>query len=291
MITRVKHPSSPKSLSQFLFASSFVLGLLFSSAPGLSEDLVESYPEAALRAKISIIIDDFGYSFEPGKQFADLPHPITMAVIPFTPYGNKIAKLAKTQDKEVMLHAPMETMATTKWEKSLNVSMDEIEISAMINEMVQDIPHIKGVNNHGGSKLTQDKSRMDWIMAYLAEKQLYFVDSRTTAATIAADAALEANIPYSARDVFLDNNKSKELIRVQLHKLAQIALKQGRAIGIGHPYPETKDILLEELPKLSNERISVVEVSKLLVHLPRSAIKSARSSTSEQGLAHIHNLD
>lgn len=268
-------------------ALSYTLGV----APSVAEDLVESHPEALLKAKISIIIDDFGYSYKPGQDFTNLPHPITLAIIPFTPYGSDIAELAQGNNKEVMLHAPMETMATTKWENSLNVSMDEIETFSTINEMFRSIPHVKGVNNHGGSRLTQDRSRMNWIMAYLAEKQLYFVDSRTTAETIAADAALEADIPYSKRDVFLDNNKSPELIRIQVHKLLDIALNQGRAIGIGHPYPETLDILKQELPKLHTHGISLVSVSKLLVHLPRSAIKLAPLSTSEHELAHIPNLD
>ncbi|MFL0800150.1 MAG: divergent polysaccharide deacetylase family protein [Agarilytica sp.] len=229
-----------------------------------SEDLMESFPEAALRAKISIIIDDLGYGYKPALGFTDLPYPITLAIIPFTPYGRDIAALAKNLQKEVMLHAPMETMGRGKWEAGLTVDMDEIETFTTINDMLSDIPHVQGVNNHGGSRLTQDRDRMSWIMSFLAERELYFVDSRTIASSIAEEAARNAQIAYSARDVFLDNDKSPELIREQLHKLQTIALEQGRAIGIGHPYAETLEILTEELPLLNQQGIKLVKVSELL---------------------------
>ncbi len=247
---------------------------------------MESFPEAALRAKISIIIDDLGYGYKPALGFTDLPHPITLAIIPFTPYGSDIAALAKNHQKEVMLHAPMETMGRKKWEEGLTVEMDEIETFSTINDMLSDIPHVQGVNNHGGSRLTQDKDRMSWIMTFLAERKLYFVDSRTIASSIAEEAAREAQIAYSARDVFLDNEKSPERIREQMKKLRTIALEQGRAIGIGHPYAETLEILTEELPLLNEQEIKLVKVSELLHKSPSNIGANIHTKSV---VAHIPN--
>ncbi len=251
-----------------------------------TEDLMESFPQAALRAKISIIIDDLGYGYKPALGFADLPHPITLAIIPFTPYGSDIAALAKSHQKEVMLHAPMETMGRKKWEEGLTVDMDEIETFSTINDMLSDIPHVQGVNNHGGSRLTQDRDRMSWIMAFLAERELYFVDSRTIASSIAEEAARDAQIAYSARDVFLDNEKSPEMIREQMNKLRTIALEQGRAIGIGHPYTETLEMLIEELPLLNEYGIKLVKVSELLNKNPSNF---GTHLNTKSVVAHIKN--
>lgn len=229
-----------------------------------AEDLAEAFPDSIYRAKISIIIDDFGYKFTTAQQFVSLPHALTLAIIPFTPYSTDIAQLAHKHQKEVILHAPMEALGEDKWEAGLTTAMDEIETFATIAEMLSDIPHAQGINNHGGSKLTQNRDHMDWIMAFLAQRGLYFIDSRTIASTTAASAAKDAEIAYSERDVFLDNEKSAELIRIQLEKLRTMALERGQAIGIGHPYPATLEVLTEELPKLRQYGIQLVNVSHLL---------------------------
>ncbi len=229
-----------------------------------TEDIAESIPAAADRAHVTIIIDDLGYSMPPAEAILQLAYPLTLAIIPFTPYGKRIAQAANAIEKEVMLHAPMETLATNKWENGLSVSMDEIELLSTMDAMLTDIPYVVGVNNHGGSKLTQDHSRMDWVMNFLAQRQLFFIDSRTTAASIAVEAAKNNAIAYSERDVFIDNEKSQEYIENQLQTLFKIALKQGKAIGIGHPYPETSRALQNTLPQLQKAGIRLVSASKMV---------------------------
>ncbi len=231
-----------------------------------AEDIAECFPQAATRARISIIIDDLGYGIDRGRRLATLPHNIMFAVIPFTPYGSDIARLAHRHDKEIMLHAPMEPLGWSRWETGLTAAMGERELAAAMDKMLQDIPHVVGVNNHGGSKLTQDRARMNWVMRYLAQKRLYFVDSRTVSSSTAADAARQADVAHSSRDIFLDNKKDPVSIKRQLDKLRAIATAKGRAIAIGHPYPETISTLVEELPSFYRQGIELVSVSDLLEH-------------------------
>ncbi|WP_086929828.1 divergent polysaccharide deacetylase family protein [Agarilytica rhodophyticola] len=242
----------------------FLSLLLFISCTTTAEDLVESYPEAAMRAKVAIIIDDLGYTMAEGRKLAAIPFDITFSVIPFTPYGKKIAHLAHRNQKEIMLHAPMETLAQVKWERGLDTSMKESEFITTMEKMVDDIPFVKGLNNHGGSKLTQNRPRMDWVMAFLSRRALYFIDSRTIANSQAGKAAQHAQIANRSRDIFLDNEKDPEQIQVQLEKLRKIALKRGDAIAIGHPYPETLEALRKVLPEFAKQGIELVSVSKLL---------------------------
>ncbi len=258
------------------------LTLLIGSSIASAEDIAESVPATIVRAKVSIIIDDLGYGLVPGKHLAELPYPLTLAIIPFTPYGSKIAQLAAHQNKEVMLHAPMETLNAGAWEKGLTADMDAIEILARVEAMLDNIPHVKGVNNHGGSRFTQDRERMNAVMTALAERKLYFIDSRTIATSIAAQAAHSARIPYSERDVFLDNEKSADTIRQQLGKLRDIALRDGQAIGIGHPYPETFRALMEELPYFTRAGIEVVSASQLVSTGEHTASDIVGNSTLTQ---------
>lgn len=234
-------------------------------APALcAEDIVESIPDAAYLARVSIIIDDLGYGLKPGQMLAESPFDLTLAIIPFTPYGNRIARLAFVNRKEVMLHAPMEPLSKRKWEAGLTVAMGEFELVENMAKMLHDIPYVQGVNNHGGSRLTQDHDRMAWMMSFLAQKQLYFIDSRTTANSQAEEAAKWAKVAHSRRDIFLDNQKSSIMIRQQIDKLRALALKRGVAIAIGHPYPETLAALDEALPKFAEQGVEIVPVSKLI---------------------------
>lgn len=238
--------------------------LFFSIDITRAEDIAESLPESIYQARVSIIIDDLGYSLKQGHLLAAFPFDLTISIIPFTPYSTDIARLIYRSDKEVMLHAPMETLNQKKWEQGLSSEMTERELTGTIDKMLHNIPHVKGVNNHGGSKLTQDRSRMNWVMSHLAQKRLYFIDSRTIASSAAIDAASSAEVAHNSRDIFLDNNKSHQHIREQIQKLRTVALNKGKAIGIGHPYPETMTILMEELPKFVADGIQIVSASKIV---------------------------
>src|SRR5690606_38705840 len=100
----------------------------------------------------------------------------------------------------------------------------------------------------------------------LARRHLYFVDSRTTAKTLALQTAQQYRIPSAKRDVFLDNRRDKELIHAQLRKALTLAHTQGQAIAIGHPYPETLSVLEQIQPLLAEYQVELVKVSVLLAN-------------------------
>ncbi len=285
-----------KKASNLFIYVALGISFIFSATTAIAEDIAESLPERFIapppitqsippstnassttsafdanptyHARISIIIDDLGYQYAPAKTLIDLPYALTLAIIPFTPYSSAIANLAQSKHKEVMLHAPMEALGPDQWEKGLTSSMNENETVITLESMLKNVPYAEGVNNHGGSKLTQNREHMDRLMSFLASKELYFIDSRTIASTVAASSAESAGIAFSERDVFLDNVKSVDLIRIQIEKLRVLALKQGHAIGIGHPYPETLESLAEELPKLQQYGIQIVNISELIQAKP-----------------------
>ena len=217
--------------------------------------------------RIAIIIDDLGYQWPNAKALINLDAPLTLAIIPFTPYGKKIAEHAQQHQKEVMVHIPMAPInhreLGSNWEHSLNNDMDQQAFDETLKDMLDDIPHSQGVNNHGGSALTQNEEAMSWLMNKLEERALYFVDSRTTANSVAYAAAKRINIPVAARDVFLDNERDPQSIVRQLQKLSRIALQHGRAIGIGHPYDETLAALANHLDDYKAMGIEVVVASEL----------------------------
>ncbi len=223
-----------------------------------------SYTPAQSSNIMAIVIDDIGYQRREGQRTLNLPGKLTIAVLPFTPFAQTLAKQAPKLGKEVMLHAPMEPKALQHWGEGLKAVMTETELRNDFIAMINDIPNLIGVNNHMGSGLTENAQVMDWLMAELPKRGLYFIDSRTSAKSAAYTAAQKLGIPSYKRDIFLDNNRDKKAINQQLNRLIRATQKTGMALGIGHPYPETLDVLEHRLPELKALGIELVTVSELL---------------------------
>lgn len=215
--------------------------------------------------QLAIIIDDVGQSLAVGRRLLALPGPVALAILPFLPYSQLLATEAAAAGKPVMLHLPMENMAGLSiGPGGLTTAMPEAEFRSRLQLALNAFSPIQGVNNHMGSRLTADRQRMDWLMQVLAERQLFFVDSRTTAQTQAILAAEAAQVPSVSRDVFLDNQRTEAEIAHEFALAVAKARKDGAAVLIGHPYPETLAYLERRLPQLEAEGVQLVSVRVLL---------------------------
>lgn len=225
----------------------------------------EALHKKNLPARIAIIIDDIGYHYGQGKKTIELPGNITLAVIPFTPNATKLAELGHLNGKEIMLHAPMANASGTPMETgALDRSMGQEAFIQRLRESIESVPHVRGLNNHMGSLLTRQIQPMAWLMSELKRRRLYFVDSRTSADSVAWQSAREQSLPTLKRDIFLDHERTPAFISRQFQRLLNIADTRGQAVGIGHPYPETLAFLAEALPELSQRNIELVFVSAIL---------------------------
>jgi polysaccharide deacetylase 2 family uncharacterized protein YibQ len=230
---------------------------------------------------ISIIIDDMGYQLKAGQQAIGLPGKLTYAFLPYSPYARQLAEHAYREHKEVMLHLPMQAdNGKQLGPGALTINQDEQSFKQTLYDSLASIPHVRGFNNHMGSYLTRNRNRMRWLMqGAMFHSDLYFVDSRTTAETVAEDEALRHGIATARRDIFLDYENNAAIVEQQLEKLVQQARHKGTAVAIGHPYPQTLTALGKWLPTLSQRGIKLVHVSTL-IHLrqPKSIPKWQLSS-------------
>jgi len=219
------------------------------------------------KPELAIIIDDIGYNLSNGRAATELPFKVTLAVLPFTPHGKQLAELGHRNGKEIMLHTPMSNERNIPLGPgALTNNISSIDLVDTLNKNLANIPYVKGVNNHMGSQLTQNGEIMSWLMAYLKTKQLYFVDSRTTAKTQALRQAQAQELPSRKRDVFLDDTRKSDYIRRQLILALKTARKQGSAIAIGHPYNETLKVLKEAQTLANSHSVNLVLVSDLFVY-------------------------
>ena len=241
---------------------------VFLFTAGVSAKPSDSEPEKIVnRAKVAIIIDDLGYSLENGIKALELDVPVTVAIIPHTPHGKSLAALAKSHNREFILHAPMESSVEHRIEQGLMSGMNKAEIDRLLAEMLIDIPGARGINNHGGSAFSKDPISAKWLLESVKKRNLYFIDSRTTAESRFKQAALINDVDFGERDVFLDNDKSLLKIKNQLNKLINYAQKHGYSVGIGHAYPETLTVLEKYLPKYRDQGVEFVFASALVTNL------------------------
>ena len=147
----------------------------------------------------------------------------------------------------------------------LTLDMTEQQFRATLDHNIAAVPHLSGLNNHMGSLLTRHPGTMAWLMDAIASRgELFFVDSRTTSATVAEQVAVEYGIPNTARNVFLDNVPTAAAVRAQFRKLLAMARRNGTALGIGHPYPGTVEVLADELRRLDQQGVQLIPVSRLI---------------------------
>ncbi|MEH6358651.1 MAG: divergent polysaccharide deacetylase family protein [Pseudomonadales bacterium] len=214
---------------------------------------------------ITIIIDDLGNNLSDGQRAINLPGPVTYAILPDRPYSHRLAEQAHRSGKEVMLHMPMDnTHDQPIGPGGLTIKQDRPHYEQRLQQAIATTPHIRGINNHMGSRLTANPERMQWLMQSLQNYPLYFVDSRTSADSVAATTASNHHIPTLERDVFLDHEANTAFIDKQFKRLLRIARKEGSAVAIGHPYPSTLSYLENILPQLAGMGVHLVKPSDLL---------------------------
>ena len=234
--------------------------------------------------RIAVIIDDLGYGLAAGERALSLPGPVAYAVLPATPRAKALAEKAHANGKEVLLHLPLQsaTPGETDDPGGLLLDMTRGQFSTTFSENFASVPHVVGINSHRGSLLTRHPGHMAWLMEEIQRHgKLFFVDSYTTHESIALKLAREAGIPAVRRDVFLDPDQLPGTLEREFARLKKLARQYGFAVGIGHPYPRTLAMLEIELPKLEDEGIEPVSISRYVVLKNEKLTNSQMSAAAE----------
>ena len=223
----------------------------------------------ANKAYLSIIIDDLGQSSERDSRTLALSGPVTMAIMPDTPHASDFARQAHKAGKTVILHMPMDpATGPYAWHPGTPIE----ELARRLDAALAKVPYAAGINNHMGSRMTAQREPMAWLMGELQQRHLFFVDSRTSAATVAAAEAQRIGLAHVSRDVFLDDVRTPEAITAQLQQGVALAHKQGSAVLIGHPYPQTLQVLEREIPRLKGQGIELIPLRQMIAERGNQAM-------------------
>lgn len=224
-------------------------------------------PRVTGSGKLAIIIDDMGSSMQEARSLAGIGVPLTFSVIPGLRSYRDVAAFADAKGLEVMIHIPMQSKGWPERRLEANgllVSMPDAAVAGRMSEFMQALPMAKGANNHMGSEFTEHEAGMRTVVTSLKERKLFFIDSVTSPETVGVRLAKEAGIKTARRNVFLDNEQKREYILGQLGQAVRMAKKNGSAIAICHPHPETIRTLAAALPGLARQGVSLVPASQLV---------------------------
>jgi len=217
--------------------------------------------------RLAIVVDGFGYDPVQDAEWLDFPERITVSVLPYGPSSRSFAASARTHGFGVILQVPMESEGGVVDRTApflLLRGMTPEEIKTRFARMAADVPQANGASNHMGSAFTSDPAAMASFAQALKEKGFFFVDSVTSAGTVALTAMEQAGVPAIRRDVFLDNDGRPGEMRRQWAAVIALAKERGEAVLLCHARRETRKVLLELLPQLRKEEIRPVTVEELL---------------------------
>ncbi|MFH0764454.1 MAG: divergent polysaccharide deacetylase family protein [Candidatus Omnitrophota bacterium] len=223
-------------------------------------------PKAAKRAKVAIVMDDFGYNMNDLDTLFSINEPITLSILPSLRYSKTIAEYARGRGYEVILHLPLEPHRKDVKEEAdtIRSGMADTEIVSRLAKEIESVPGASGVSNHMGSKSTEDKELMAAIFRYLKNRRLYFFDSLTSEKSVCRETAEAAGLKYARRDIFLDNTDRREYIEKQLAALKRMALRKGRAIAVCHDKKFTIAALAKMMPQMAKDGIEFVTLSDMV---------------------------
>lgn len=241
------------------------MGSLFGLS-GFSKAFAKGRESKFLGPKIALIIDDIGYSIYRAQKFLDLEEPLTYSILPRLSHSKDLALEIHRRGHEIMLHQPMEPYNShlDPGPGALYVGDSAGKIEKIIRRNIEGVPYAAGVNNHMGSKFTSSEREITEALKVVEKGGLFFVDSLTSGRSVAYKTARGFHMPAASRNIFLDNVHTEESVLTQLLKLKRHALRYGRAIGIGHPFPETAKAIGRFSRMLRDSDISFVPISEML---------------------------
>ena len=234
----------------------------------ITEDYFKSskFTDNVVPPTIAIIIDDMGVNKFWSRKAEKLPSSVTLSYLPYAEELPKYTKLAKATGHELMLHMPMEadSISANPGPFALKTEYSKDELLKNIKYNLEQFDGYIGINNHMGSKMSQDSKGLALLMQELKKRELLYLDSRTTPISLGEAIARRYELPTTHRDIFLDHVATESFVKNSLKKLERVALKNGTAIAIGHPKQVTIETLKKWIPDAINRGFRIVPVSEII---------------------------
>lgn len=231
-------------------------------------NLQKTYKKILLdkRPKLVIIIDDISNKSQL-NEIAKLDLNLTPSIFPFSKDNVSMIEAVNGLDF-FMVHLPLEAKKYTDELDTIKTSDSVERIAKKIESIKEVMPKTKYINNHTGSKFTENKDSVEKLLSVLDSNSISFVDSRTTPNTALNKIAVEQNRLILYRDIFIDNKLDRDSLLNQINEGVKISKQRGYAILIAHPHKETFDALKEAKNRILKE-VDIVYLNELNIILKK----------------------
>lgn len=226
-----------------LAADAVLVALLVPDEPSFTPASLP-VPRPAPQMTVALVIDDMGLDRRRSDRTVRLPGALTLAYLPYAQDLPGQTRAARAAGHEVILHMPMEPLGPhDPGPSALRATLGEEENLGRLRAALAAVPGAVGVNNHMGSRFTENAAALGPILAEIGARGLYFLDSRTSPRSLAYTTARELGVPALGRDVFLDDSNDPDAITTQIAAMEARARRTGSVIAIGHPREATLEAL------------------------------------------------
>ena len=217
---------------------------------------------------VAIVIDDLGLDRARTERAVAFPGGVTLAFMTYAENLARWAAAARAARHELLVHVPMQPLSPTidPGPNALTMALSEPEIRQRLRWDLGRFEGYVGANNHMGSRFTESAAGMSVVMDELKARGLLFLDSRTTGASACAPLAAARELPFAARNIFLDNEPTVPAVTRQIVALEDVARRHGSAIGIGHPHDGTLAALADWLPTAETRGVRLVPLTSVMRH-------------------------
>jgi polysaccharide deacetylase 2 family uncharacterized protein YibQ len=226
--------------------------------------LKSNYPEVAEKRSntgpptVAIVIDDVGNSTGPLPLWTAIDAPLSFSVMPYPPVSQELALRLRQSGQQVMMHIPTQNAPPNSFsgQGQLSVGMSREAVFAQLDQDITTVSLASGINNHQGGLGCDDPALMTYEVEWAKQRGFYVVDSNSSLNSQVSPACIAQGLPQRKNQVFIDHQNEPDYIRGAMRQLADIARKNGTAIGICHWYrPNTAPVVGEMVGQLKNEGI------------------------------------
>jgi len=249
------------------------LGLAWTKVPPPASPVVpragpaaETTPPPPGPARVAVIVDDLGQRRDVFDALREIRRPIAVAVLPALPLSAAIARDASRAGMEVLLDLPMEPYRYPELDPGpgvLLMSMRPREIQQLVGTHLETVAPAVGVINRMGSRLTENRPRMQALLEVLAARRLFLVDAYTSSQSVAFDEARDAGVRAARRQILVDHDRGEAGDRARWDEVAGWAERKGEVIAVAHGHPMTVKLLREYVPRWEARGLKLVPVSQL----------------------------
>jgi len=202
--------------------------------------------------------DEWRIDLDPMPRWLAIDAPLTFSAMPYPPLSKDLAFKLHQAGYRIMMHVPTQNAPPNSFsgKGQLAVNMDSTTVFKTLDDDLASVPFAKGLNNHQGGLGCDDLTLMTRMCQWAKQKGMYVVDSSSSARDKVSLACTALGMPHRKNEVFIDHQNDPNYIRNAMRQLAELAKKNGTAIGICHWHrPNTPTVVGEMIKQLKNEGI------------------------------------